>query len=142
MNTSFWKKKSLKNKKSVDVKIVIWLTCKMITESTDTPTYTPWRYCICMFFCEMKKPNVTITLTCTIYWYKNWKSYDSNLSPIIYHFLKSVLGIYYFFFRKVDITWYMYIFSYLFELFVFTGSIWRQKWRNRYFFIQSKSAKK
>lgn len=64
----FWKKKSLKNKKSVDVKIVIWLTCKMIAESTDTPTYTPWRDCICMFFCEMKKPNVTITLTCTIYW--------------------------------------------------------------------------
>lgn len=68
MNTRFWKKKSLKNKKSVDVKIVIWLTCKMTVESTDTPTYTPWRYCICMFFCEMKKPNVTITLTCTIYW--------------------------------------------------------------------------
>lgn len=45
-------------------------------------------------------------------------------------------------FGCIDITWYMYIFSYLFELFVFTGSIWRQKWRNRYFFIQSKSAKK
>lgn len=65
----FWKKKSLKNKKSVDVKIVIWLTCKMIAESTDTPTYTPWRYCICMFLCIMSLHSFLLKSTWTYKWF-------------------------------------------------------------------------
>lgn len=65
----FWKKKSLKNKKSVDVKIVIWLTCKMIAESTDTPTYAPWRHCICMFLCIMSLHSFLLKSTWTYKWF-------------------------------------------------------------------------
>lgn len=142
----FWKKKSLKNKKIGRCK-----NSYMIDMQNDSRVH--WyshlyslKILHLYVFLWNEKTQCYYNFNMHYLLIKKLKIIWFKFIPHNLPFFKSVSGIYiyffYFFFRKVDITWYMYIFSYLFDLFVFTGSIWRQKWRNRYFFIQSKSAKK